>query len=114
MKYPIKYPDIIAPVAIKLNSSIGSGNVLNTNNCEISNDDLSEEIKLITKIHLEKDKFAEISVPYRTRVGDAEINTWGDGWKNFKFFFAKRIGINKTRTEWGPLDDSLDSIKDTL
>ena len=71
------------------------------------------EIKLITKIHLEKDKFAEISVPYRTRVGDAEINTWGDGWKNFKFFFAKRIGINKTRTELGPLDDSLDSIKDT-
>ena len=75
---------------------------------------LSEEIKLITKIHLEKDKFAETSVPYRTRVGDAEINTWGDGWKNFKFLFAKRIGINKTRTEWGPLDDSLDSIKDTL
>lgn len=75
---------------------------------------LSEEIKLITKMHLDKDKFAEISVPYRKRVGDAEINTWGDGWKNFKFFFAKRIGINKTRTEWGPLEDSKDSLKGNL
>ena len=73
---------------------------------------LSEEMKLITKMHLEKGKFAEISVPYRARVGDAEINTWGDGWKNFKFFFAKRIGMNKTLTEWGPLEDSFDSIND--
>jgi len=75
---------------------------------------LSEEMKLITKMHLEKDKFAEISVPYRARVGDAEINTWGDGWKNFKFFFAKRIGINKTLTEWGELEDSKDSINGEL
>ena len=73
---------------------------------------LSEEMKLITKMHLEKGKFAEISVPYRARVGDAEINTWGDGWKNFKFFFAKRIGMNKTLTEWGPLEGSFDSINE--
>ena len=37
-------------------------------------------------------KAVEISVP--TRVGQAEINTWEDGWKNFKFLFAKRLGIN--------------------
>tara|TARA_B100001123_G_C15211497_1_gene987464 strand:- start:23 stop:778 length:756 start_codon:yes stop_codon:yes gene_type:complete len=73
---------------------------------------LSEEIKLISKKHLEKGKFIEMSVPYRTRVGDAEINTWGDGWKNFKFFFAKRFGINRTLTEWGPLEGSYDSIND--
>jgi hypothetical protein len=45
-------------------------------------------------------------VPYRVRVGDAEINTWGDGFLNFRFFFWKRFGLNRTRTEWGPNDDT--------
>ena len=75
---------------------------------------LSEEIKLITKMHLPKGKFTEISVPYRTRVGEAEIDTWGDGWKNFRFFFSKRLGINRTLTEWGPLADNPDSLHGTL
>lgn len=75
---------------------------------------LSEEIKLITKMHLPKGRFSEISVPYRERVGDAEINTWGDGWKNFRFFFSKRFGINRTLTEWGPLADNPDSLHGTL
>ena len=65
---------------------------------------LSEEIKLITKIHLEKDKFAEISVPYRTRVGDAEINTWRDGLGNLLSLFTLRMGLTRERTPWG-LDD---------
>ena len=63
---------------------------------------------------LEKKKAVEISVPYRPRVGDAEIHTWGDGWKNFKFLFAKRLGLNRTRTPWGGRDSNPDSNNKTL
>jgi|TARA_B100000131_G_scaffold301645_1_gene324030 hypothetical protein len=63
---------------------------------------LSEEMKINARKILGKKKAIEVSVPYRTRVGQAEINTWGDGWKNFKFLFAKRIGINRQVTPWGP------------
>jgi len=27
-----------------------------------------------------------------------------------KFIWAKRFGLNRTRTEWGPLDDNPDSL----
>lgn len=63
---------------------------------------LSEEMKINARRHIGKEKAIEVSVPYRTRVGQAEINTWGDGWKNFKFLFAKRIGVNRQVTPWGP------------
>ena len=63
---------------------------------------LSEEMKINARKHIGKEKAIEVSVPYRTRVGQAEINTWGDGWKNFKFLFAKRIGANRQVTPWGP------------
>ena len=63
---------------------------------------LSEEMKINARKHIGKEKAIEVSVPYRTRVGQAEINTWGDGWKNFKFLFAKRIGVNRQVTAWGP------------
>ena len=63
---------------------------------------LSEEMKINARKHIGKEKAIEVSVPYRTRVGQAEINTWGDGWKNFKFLFAKRIGVNRQVTPWGP------------
>ncbi len=53
---------------------------------------LSEEIKILARRHLGKRKAIEISVPYRPRVGDAEIHTWGDGWKNLKFLYARRLG----------------------
>ena len=67
---------------------------------------LSEEMKLITKMHLEKGKFAEISVPYRARVGDAEINTWGDGLLNLRFLFTHRLGLTRSLTPWGPRDSN--------
>ena len=63
---------------------------------------LSEEMKINARRCFGRSKAIEVSVPYRTRVGQAEINTWGDGWKNFKFLFAKRLGINRERTSWGP------------
>ena len=63
---------------------------------------LSEEMKINARRCYGRKKAIEVSVPYRVRVGDAEINTWGDGWLNFRFLFAKRLGINRTRSEWGP------------
>jgi len=72
---------------------------------------LSEEMKIITRRHLGKKKAVEISVPYRPRVGDAEIHTWGDGWKNLKFLFSRRFGLNKTLTPWGGRDENPDSTK---
>ena len=70
---------------------------------------LSEEMKIWQEGFWAR-KAIEISVPYRPRVGEAEIHTWGDGWKNLKFIWAKRFGLNRTRTEWGPLDDNPDSL----
>jgi len=75
---------------------------------------LSEEMKILARKHLGKSKAIEISVPYRPRVGDAEIHTWGDGWKNFKFLFAKRVGLNRTKTPWGGRDSNPDSINKNL
>ena len=75
---------------------------------------LSEEIKILARKHLGKQKAIEISTPYRPRVGEAEIHTWGDGWKNFKFLYAKRFGMNKTLTDWGPLPDNPDSVNGDL
>jgi glycosyltransferase involved in cell wall biosynthesis len=75
---------------------------------------LSEEIKILARKHLGRKKAIEISVPYRERVGEAEIHTWGDGWKNLRFLYAKRFGLHRTRTEWGPLDDNPDSLNGTL
>ena len=70
---------------------------------------LSEEVKILARRHLGKKKAIEISVPYRPRVGEAEIHTWGDGWKNLKFLFARRFGLHRTRTPWGGLDSNPDS-----
>lgn len=71
---------------------------------------LSEEMKILARKVLGKKKAIEVSVPYRPRVGEAEIHTWGDGWKNLRFIWAKRFGLHRTRTEWGPLDDNPDSL----
>jgi hypothetical protein len=75
---------------------------------------LSEEIKILARKYLGKKKAIEISVPYRPRVGEAEIHTWGDGWKNFKFLFARRFGFNRTLTPWGGRDSNPDSTKGDL
>jgi len=63
---------------------------------------LSEEMKINARRCYGKKKAIEISVPYRPRVGDAEINTWTDGRKNLIFLYLKRFGLNRTRTPWGP------------
>jgi hypothetical protein len=42
-------------------------------------------------------------------VGEAEIHTWGDGWKNLKFLFTRRLGLHRTLTPWGGLDSNPDS-----
>ena len=63
---------------------------------------LSEEMKINARRCYGRKKAIEVSVPYRPRVGIAEINTWSDGWKNFKFLFAKRLGLNRGVTPWGP------------
>ena len=66
---------------------------------------LSQEFKIRARRYLGKKKAIEISVPYRVRVGDAEINTWGDGRKNLLFLFSMRFGLAKTKTPWGPESD---------
>jgi hypothetical protein len=75
---------------------------------------LSEEMKILARRVLGKDKAVEISVPYRPRVGEAEIHTWGDGWKNFKFLFARRVGLHRTVTPWGGLGSNPDSLNKDL
>jgi glycosyltransferase involved in cell wall biosynthesis len=75
---------------------------------------LSEEIKILARRHLGRKKAIEISVPYRPRVGEAEIHTWGDGWKNLRFLFARRFGLHRTRTPWGSLETNPDSTTNTL
>ena len=71
---------------------------------------LSEEMKILARRVLGKKKAIEISVPYRPRVGEAVIHTWGDGWKNLRFLYFKRVGLHRTRSPWGPLADNPDSL----
>ncbi len=66
---------------------------------------LSQEFKIRARRYLGKKKAIEVSVPYRVRVGEAEINTWGDGRKNLLFLFSMRLGLAKTKTPWGPESD---------
>jgi len=55
----------------------------------------SEEIKIECFKH-EDIKAKEVSVPYRARIGDIKLNTWGDGVGNLKFLFSKRMGKAKS------------------
>jgi len=71
---------------------------------------LSQEMKILARKVLGKKKAIEIAVPYRQRVGEAVIHTWGDGWKNLRFLYFKRIGLHRTRSPWGPLPDNPDSL----
>ena len=62
---------------------------------------LSQEFKIRARRYLPSDKTMEISVPYRVRVGDAEINTWGDGLLNLRRLFWLRFGLFSKSTPWG-------------
>ena len=66
---------------------------------------LSEEMKINARRCYGRKKAIEISVPYRPRVGAAEINTWADGRRNLIFLYLKRFGLNRTRSPWGPLEE---------
>ena len=50
----------------------------------------SEEIKIEAFRHKDV-KAIEIAVPYRIRIGEIKLDSWGDGWKNLKFLFRKRF-----------------------
>ena len=63
---------------------------------------LSQEFKIRARKYLGKKNTAEVSVPYRPRVGEAEINTWGDGLLNLRFLFTHRLGLTQQKTPWGP------------
>ncbi len=63
---------------------------------------LSEEMKINARRCFGRKKAIEVSVPYRQRVGMAEINTWTDGRKNLVFLFLKRFGLHRESTPWGP------------
>ena len=68
---------------------------------------LSQEFKIRARRYLGKKKTVEVSVPYRERVGEAEINTWGDGLLNLRFLFTHRLGLTRSITPWGPQDPKL-------
>lgn len=51
---------------------------------------LSEEIK-IEAFKNKEIKAIEVPVEYRIRIGDIKLDTWGDGWGNWKFLFKKRF-----------------------
>ena len=63
---------------------------------------LSQEFKIRARRYLDRSKTAEVSVPYRPRVGEAEINTWGDGLLNLRFLYTHRLGLTRQVTPWGP------------
>lgn len=63
---------------------------------------LSQEFKIRARRFLGKTRTKEISVPYRQRVGEAEINTWRDGLLNLRFLFTHRLGLTREKTPWGP------------
>lgn len=66
---------------------------------------LSQEFKIRARRYLGRKKTVEVSVPYRERVGEAVINTWGDGLLNLRFLFTHRLGLTRQLTPWGPNQD---------
>ena len=65
---------------------------------------LSQEFKIRARRYLGRKKTVEVSVPYRERVGEAVINTWGDGLLNLRFLFTHRLGLTQQITPWGPAE----------
>jgi len=51
----------------------------------------SEEIKL--EALLRGVRFGEEHIPYGTRIGEAKLQKWRDGWDNLAFLVRKRIGL---------------------
>lgn len=49
----------------------------------------SEEIKI--EANRKGLRFKEVPVKYRLRKGEVKLSTWGDGWRNLKFLFKKRL-----------------------
>lgn len=52
---------------------------------------LSEEIK-IEAYKAAGEKFKEVPIEYRVRIGEVKLSTWKDGYKNIKFLIKKAFG----------------------
>jgi len=50
----------------------------------------SEEIKLEA---MRSCRFGEAHIPYRTRIGEAKLQRWRDGWSNLSFLVRKRLRL---------------------
>lgn len=48
----------------------------------------SEELKIEA---FKNARAREVLISYHPRVGEVKLNTWKDGWSNFKFLFRKRF-----------------------
>lgn len=64
--------------------------ILNKLNLTSDGMGFSEEIKIEAFKHKDINAI-EIPVPYRIRIGEIKLDSWGDGWKNWKFLFHKRF-----------------------
>jgi glycosyltransferase involved in cell wall biosynthesis len=62
---------------------------------------LSEEIK-IECFKNKSIKALEVPIKYRIRIGEVKIESWGDGFANWKFLFAKRFRGKKLIEEAEP------------
>jgi glycosyltransferase involved in cell wall biosynthesis len=51
----------------------------------------SEEIKL--EALMRGCRFGELHIPYGTRIGEAKLQRWRDGWDNLSFLVRKRLGL---------------------
>lgn len=53
----------------------------------------SEELKIeaITRGHHVK----QVPIDYRPRTGEKKLQSWHDGWRNFRFLFSKRFGRSR-------------------
>jgi glycosyltransferase involved in cell wall biosynthesis len=52
----------------------------------------SEEIKIEAFRHPDVEA-VEVGIPYRERIGDVKLDSWGDGLENLAFLFKKRLGF---------------------
>ena len=50
---------------------------------------MSEELKIEA---FRKAKAREFPIKYSPRIGDVKLNSWGDGTKNLRFLFSKKLG----------------------
>jgi hypothetical protein len=50
---------------------------------------MSEELKIEA---FRKTKAKEFPIKYSPRIGEVKLNSWGDGTRNLRFLFSKKLG----------------------